>query len=194
MNCNLIIAGVGGQGVILAGNIIGDAAIASGYDVKKTDTIGMAQRGGSVISHMRIAPKIYSPIIQDGDADIVLSFEKMEAARCTNFLKKNGIVILNNREMPPLSVSRGIEDYPSDKEIISIIKQKTERIYFVEGTKKAEALGNVKTLNIFMLGCLSRFLDIEEKVWRECIINSLPAKIVAVNISAFEAGMQSIEL
>jgi indolepyruvate ferredoxin oxidoreductase beta subunit len=194
MNCNLIIAGVGGQGVILAGNIIGDAAIASGYDVKKTDTIGMAQRGGSVISHMRIAPKIYSPIIQDGDADIVLSFEKMEAARCTNFLKKNGIVILNNREMPPLSVSRGIESYPSDKEIISIIKQKTERIYFVEGTKKAEALGNVKTLNIFMLGCLSRFLDIEEKVWRECIINSLPAKIVAINISAFEAGMQSIEL
>jgi indolepyruvate ferredoxin oxidoreductase beta subunit len=194
MNCNLIIAGVGGQGVILAGNIIGDAAIASGYDVKKTDTIGMAQRGGSVISHMRIAPKIYSPIIQDGDADIVLSFEKMEAARCTNFLKKNGTVILNNREMPPLSVSRGIENYPSDKEIISIIKQKTERIYFVEGTKKAESLGNVKTLNIFMLGCLSRFLDIEEKVWRECIINSLPAKIVAINISAFEAGMQSIEL
>jgi indolepyruvate ferredoxin oxidoreductase beta subunit len=194
MNCNLIIAGVGGQGVILAGNIIGDAAIASGYDVKKTDTIGMAQRGGSVISHMRIAPKIYSPIIQDGDADIVLSFEKMEAARCTNFLKKNGTVILNNREMPPLSVSRGIESYPSDEEIISIIKQKTERIYFVEGTKKAESLGNVKTLNIFMLGCLSRFLDIEEKVWRECIINSLPAKIVAINISAFEAGMQSIEL
>jgi indolepyruvate ferredoxin oxidoreductase beta subunit len=118
----------------------------------------------------------------------------MEAARCTSFLKKNGIVILNNREMPPLSVSRGIESYPSDKEIISIIKQKTERVYVVEGTKKAEALGNVKTLNIFMLGCLSRFLDIEEKVWRECIINSLPAKIVAVNISAFEAGMQSIEL
>jgi indolepyruvate ferredoxin oxidoreductase beta subunit len=194
MNCNLIIAGVGGQGVILAGNIIGDAAIASGYDVKKTDTIGMAQRGGSVISHMRIAPKIYSPIIQDGDADIVLSFEKMEAARCTSFLKKNGTVILNNREMPPLSVSRGIESYPSDEEIISIIKQKTERIYFVEGTKKAESLGNVKTLNIFMLGCLSRFLDIEEKVWRECIINSLPAKIVAINIAAFEAGMQSIEL
>jgi indolepyruvate ferredoxin oxidoreductase beta subunit len=143
---------------------------------------------------MRIAPKIYSPIIQDGDADIVLSFEKMEAARCTSFLKKNGTVILNNREMPPLSVSRGIESYPSDEEIISIIKQKTERIYFVEGTKKAESLGNVKTLNIFMLGCLSRFLDIEEKVWRECIINSLPAKIVAINIAAFEAGMQSIEL
>jgi indolepyruvate ferredoxin oxidoreductase, beta subunit len=193
-NCNLIIAGVGGQGVILAGNIIGEAAIASGYDVKKTDTIGMAQRGGSVISHLRIAPKIYSPIIKDGEADIVLSFEKMEAARCNNFLKPGGIVILNNREMPPLSVSRGTEHYPTDEEIAIILEQKTNRIFFVEGTRKAEALGNAKTLNIFMLGCLSRFLDIEDKVWRECIINNLPAKIVNINITAFEAGMESIKI
>jgi indolepyruvate ferredoxin oxidoreductase beta subunit len=193
INCNLIIAGVGGQGVILAGNIIGDAAITSGYDVKKTDTIGMAQRGGSVISHMRIAPKIYSPIIKSGTADIVLSFEKMEAARCSNYLKKGGVVILNNCEMPPLSVSRGIEHYPADPEITAILAQRTNRILFVEGTKEVEALGNAKTLNIFMLGCLSCFLDIEENIWRQCIVNSLPAKVIGINIAAFEAGMKSIE-
>ena len=192
-NYSIIIAGVGGQGVILAGNIIGDAAIASGYDVKKTDTIGMAQRGGSVISHLRMAPKIYSPLIGENRADIVLSFEKMEAAMCFNFLKPGGIVILNNREMPPLSVGCGKEEYPSDNEILSFLKQKTDSIYFVEGSTKSAAIGNIKVLNIFMLGCLSQFLDIEDNVWRESIIKSLPAKIVAINISAFESGIQSVK-
>ncbi len=190
---NIIIAGVGGQGVILAGNVIGDAAIASGYDIKKTDTIGMAQRGGSVISHLRVAPKIYSPVIGEGQADIVISFEKMEAARCFGFLKAGGTVILNNREMPPLSVSCGMERYPSDEEIIAVLKQKTDSIYFVEGTKKSEAIGNIKVLNIFMLGCLSQFMDIEDKIWRESIIKSLPAKIVGINITAFEAGISSVK-
>lgn len=193
-NYNIIIAGVGGQGVILAGNIIGDAAIASGYDVKKTDTIGMAQRGGSVISHLRVAPKIYSPVIGESQADIILSFEKMEAARCFSFLKPGGIVILNNREMPPLSVGCGMEKYPSDEEIMAVLRQKTDSIFYVEGTQKAEAIGNLKVLNIFMLGCLSRFMDIEDKVWRECIIKSLPAKILAINITAFETGIESIKL
>ncbi len=192
-NYSIIIAGVGGQGVILAGNIIGDAAIASGYDVKKTDTIGMAQRGGSVISHLRVAPKIYSPIIGENQADIVLSFEKMEAARCFNFLKPGGIVILNNREMPPLSVGCGMEKYPTDEEILSVLRQKTDNIHYVEGTGKSEQIGNTKVLNIFMLGCLSQFMDIEDKVWRDSIIKSLPAKIVAINISAFEAGIQSVK-
>ncbi|MDD5354914.1 MAG: indolepyruvate oxidoreductase subunit beta [bacterium] len=193
-NCNLIIAGVGGQGVILAGNVIGEAAMSSGYDIKKTDTIGMAQRGGNVISHLRIAQKIYSPIIGEGEADIVMSFEKMEAARCSNFIKSDGIVILNNRAIPPLSVSRGVEHYPTDEEIISILKQKADKIYFVEGTKKAEELGNARTLNIFMLGCLSCFLDIEDSVWRECIIKSLPSRIVGVNIAAFEQGIEAIKI
>jgi indolepyruvate ferredoxin oxidoreductase beta subunit len=193
-NYNIIIAGVGGQGVILAGNIIGDAAITSGYDVKKTDTIGMAQRGGSVISHLRVAPKIYSPVIGESQADIILSFEKMEAARCFNFLKPGGIVILNNRQMPPLSVSCGMEKYPSDEEIMMVLKQKTGNIYFVEGTAKSEAIGNLKVLNIFMLGCLSKFMDIEDRIWRDSIINVLPAKIVAINISAFDAGISSIVL
>ena len=191
---NIIIAGVGGQGVILAGNVIGDAAIASGYDVKKTDTIGMAQRGGSVISHLRVAPKIYSPVIGECKADIVISFEKMETARCFNFIKPGGTVILNNREMPPLSVSRGQEKYPSDEAVMAVLKQKTDNIYFVEGTRKSEVIGNVKVLNIFMLGCLSQFMDIEDKIWRESIIKSLPAKIVNINITAFEAGITSVKL
>jgi indolepyruvate ferredoxin oxidoreductase beta subunit len=190
---NIIIAGVGGQGVILAGNIIGEAAIRSGYEVKKTDTIGMAQSGGSVISHLRVAPQIYSPIIGESQADIVISFEKMEAARCFNFLKPGGVVIMNNREMPPLSVNCGVEQYPTDKEIIELLQQKTEQIYFVEGTAKSEAIGNIKVLNIFMLGCLSQFTDISDQTWRDSIIKSLPAKILDINITAFNAGMESIK-
>jgi indolepyruvate ferredoxin oxidoreductase beta subunit len=118
----------------------------------------------------------------------------MEAARCFSFLKPGGIVILNNREMPPLSVGCGMEKYPSDEEIMAVLRQKTDSIFYVEGTQKAEAIGNLKVLNIFMLGCLSRFMDIEDKVWRECIIKSLPAKILAINITAFETGIESIKL
>ena len=118
----------------------------------------------------------------------------METARCFNFIKPGGIVILNNREMPPLSVSCGQEQYPSDEAVMGVLKQKTDNIYFVEGTRKSEVIGNVKVLNIFMLGCLSQFMDIEDKIWRESIIKSLPAKIVNINITAFEAGITSVKL
>jgi indolepyruvate ferredoxin oxidoreductase beta subunit len=190
---NFIIAGVGGQGVILAGNIISEAALVSGYDVKKTDTLGMAQRGGSVISHLRIADKVFSPLIRQGDADILLAFEKLEAARWSHYLKPGGIAIINNQALPPLSMSLGDECYPSDKEIVGIVKQKTENLYVVEGSHKAEELGNIKTLNIFMLGCLSHFISFSGGIWRDCITESLPSKVIDLNIDAFKAGMREIE-
>jgi len=190
---NIIITGVGGQGVIMAGNIIGEAALTSGYDVKKTDTLGMAQRGGSVISHLRIADKIFSPLIKQGEADILLAFEKLEAARWSHYLKPSGIAIINNQALPPLSVSLGNECYPDDEEIIGIVRQQTENLYIVEGICKAEELGNIKTLNIFMLGCLSYFISFNGDVWRDCITESLPSKVVDLNLSAFKAGMREIE-
>ena len=189
---NLIIAGVGGQGVILAGNIIGEAALAAGYDVKKTDTIGMAQRGGSVISHLRIAPEVFSPIIRKGEADILLAFEKLEAARWRHYLKSGGIAIVNNQAIAPLSVSLGSEYYPDDKEIIGLIKKQAKNIYLVEGTGRAKELGNIKALNIFMLGCLSHFVPIEEGVWQNCIAQNLPPKVVKLNLTAFEKGKREI--
>jgi len=189
---NLLIAGVGGQGVILAGNIIGEAALAACYDVKKTDTLGMAQRGGSVISHLRMAPKVFSPLIKRGEADIMLAFEKLEAARWSHYLRPGGVAIINNQALPPLSVSLGDECYPDDEEIISILKQQTDSFYLVNGTSRARELGSIKTLNIFMLGCLSHFIPLGDSTWRECITQSLPSKVVGLNITAFEQGRKEI--
>ena len=191
---NLIIAGVGGQGVILSGNIIGEVAMVSGYDVKKTDTLGMAQRGGSVISHVRIADRVFSPLIKQGEADILFAFEKLEAARWCTYLKLGGVAIINNQVLPPLSVNLGNERYPDHEEIVGIIRQQTENLYIVEGSSKTGEPGNSKTLNIFMLGCLSHFLPFSEGVWQDCIKQNLPSRIVGININAFKIGMKEINL
>ena len=148
---NLLVTGVGGQGVILASDIISETALAAGYDVKKTDTLGMAQRGGSVISHVRIAPRVWSPLIKEGEVDILLAFEKLEAARWSYYLRPGGVAIINNQAVPPLSISRGNDRYPTDEEITDIQRQRTDRIYLVEGTTQAKELGNIRTLNIFMV-------------------------------------------
>ena len=155
---DLLITGVGGQGIILASDIIAEAALAAGYDVKKTDTLGMAQRGGSVVSHVRIAHRVWSPLIKEGEADMLVAFEKLEAARWGYYLQPGAIVIVNNHVLPPLSVNLGTERYPSDEEITSILRQRSEHIYFVNGTSRVRELGNMRTLNMFMLGC-SRFLS-----------------------------------
>lgn len=189
---NLLIAGVGGQGVVLASDLIGEAALAAGYDVKKTDTLGMAQRGGAVISHVRIAPEVWSPLIKEGEADILVAFEKLEAARWYYYLRCGGIAIINNQVLPPLSVSLGKDRYPDDEEITDILKRRTARIYFVDGTKKARELGNIRTLNMFMLGCVSRFVPLKVKVWKDSISQHIPANIRQINMAAFDQGRKEI--
>ncbi len=189
---DLLITGVGGQGVVLASDIIGEAALAAGYDVKKTDTLGMAQRGGSVISHVRIAPKVWSPLIKEGEVDLLLAFEKLEAARWSHYLRSGGIAIVNNYEQPPQSVSLGKEKYPSHKEIADILKRQTDSVYFVDGTRRAGELGNVRTLNIFMLGCASLFAPLKVNIWKDCISRHLPANILEMNLSAFEQGRKEM--
>ena len=189
---DLLITGVGGQGVVLASDIIGEAALSAGYDVKKTDTLGMAQRGGSVISHVRIAPKVWSPLIKAGEVDLVLALEKLEAARWSHYLRPGGIVIVNNHEQPPLSVSLGQERYPVHKDIADILKRQTDRVFFVDGTRRAEELGNVRTLNIFMLGCLSIFAPLKVNVWKESISRRMPENIRKINLTAFEQGRKEM--
>lgn len=194
---DLLITGIGGQGNILASDIISEAAIDAGYDVKKTDTLGMAQRGGSVISNVRIAREVYSPLIREGEVDILLAFEKLEAARWGHYLRPGGIAIVNNQALPPLSVSIGSEQYPSDEKITDILKQRTDRIYFVAGTRRARELGNIRTLNIFMLGCVSLFLPFSVRVWKDSISQRVPAKSRQINITAFDQGrkeMRSVHL
>jgi indolepyruvate ferredoxin oxidoreductase beta subunit len=190
---DLLITGVGGQGNILASDIIGQVAIYSGYDVKKTDTLGMAQRGGSVVSNVRIARQVYSPLIKIGEADILLAFEKLEAARWGYYLRSGGIAIVNNQSLPPLAVGLGNEQYPTDKKVASILKQHTDRVYFVDGIQRAMELGNIRTLNIYMLGCLSPFLPFKVSTWKESIAERLPPNLLKINITAFDRGRKEIK-
>jgi indolepyruvate ferredoxin oxidoreductase beta subunit len=148
----------------------------------------MAQRGGSVISHVRMGSCVWSPLIKEGHVDMLVAFEKLEAARWSPYLKSGGLAIINDYTIPPLSVSLGIARYPNNQEIKGVIKQQTDRIYFVDGTSKAKELGDMRTLNIFMLGCVSSFFSIELRVWQDCISRMLPPKILGINISAFEQG------
>ena len=190
---DILMVGVGGQGIILASDILGKVAITAGYDVKKTDTIGMAQRGGSVTSHIRLANHVWSPMIKEGDVDILVAFENLEAARSVSYLNNESLAIINNQIIPPLSVSLGNSAYPTNLEIGNILKQKTDHFYFIEGAIKAKELGDARTVNILMLGCLSSFLPIDVNLWHNCISSILPAKILDINLRAFEQGRRETE-
>jgi indolepyruvate ferredoxin oxidoreductase beta subunit len=190
---DILVTGVGGQGVVLASDIIGETALAAGFDVKKTDTLGMAQRGGSVVSHVRLGEKVWSPLIKEGEADLLLAFEKLESARWSHYLKPGAIIIINNYTQPPLSVSLGQEKYPTDNEILNALKKRTDIIYLIDGNKKVKELGNVRTLNIFMLGCLAAFAPMDSKVWQASIAQRMPENIREINLKAFELGRKDIE-
>ncbi|MBN1161894.1 MAG: indolepyruvate oxidoreductase subunit beta [Dehalococcoidales bacterium] len=190
---DILVTGVGGQGVVLASDIIGEAALTAGFDVKKTDTLGMAQRGGSVVSHVRLAERVWSPLIKEGEVDLLLAFEKLEAARWSHYLKKNAVAIINSYEQPPLSVSLGQEKYLTDDEIVAALKRRTDKIYIIEGNKKAQELGNVRTVNILMLGCLAAFAPLETGVWKSTISKRLPERLREINLKAFDVGRKEIE-
>lgn len=185
---DILMVGVGGQGNVLASDILGEVAIAAGYDVKKTDTLGMAQRGGSVVSQVRMANQVWSPMIREGEVDILVALEKLEAVRWSHYLETGGVAIVNNLAVPPLSVSLGTHRYPSDREVKDILRQRTGQVYFIDGTDKAKELGDVRTLNMFMLGCVSSFVPIDVQIWKDCISQRLPSNILKINMSAFDKG------
>ena len=189
---DVLVIGVGGQGVILASDILGEAALAAGYDVKKADTLGMAQRGGSVVSHVRIGSNVRSPLIKEGEVDIMLAFEKLEAARWSHFLHQQAIAIVNNHALPPPSVNLGNEEYPADEEIADILKRYSEHIYFVDGISRVQELGNIRTLNMFMMGCVSSLLPFEVSIWTDTISQHMPSNIRQINIAAFDKGRKEI--
>jgi len=189
---DLLMTGVGGQGIILASDVVSMAALAAGYDVKKTDTLGMAQRGGSVLSHVRIARQVCSPLIKEGEVDILVAFEKLEAARWGYYLRPGGIIIVNNHALPPLSVSVGNERYPGDEEIADILRRQTDRVYFIDGTSRARELGSARALNVFMLGCLSLFVPLKVHIWKDSLCQRIPSNIQKINLSAFDQGRKEI--
>ena len=188
----MLVTGVGGQGIILASDIIGEAAMSAGYDVKKTDTLGMAQRGGSVVSHVRIGEKVWSPLISEGQVDVLLAFEKLEAARWANFLRASSTVIINDHAQPPLAVNLGYEKYPGDDDIKGLLNQRTPNVYYVDGNGQAKRSGDVRALNTYMLGCASSFLPLETSVWENTIAARVPARFKQINMAAFEAGMKDM--
>ena len=182
---NILIVGVGGQGTLLTSRILGKVALNAGFDVKLSEVHGMAQRGGSVVTHVRYGKKVNAPIIEVGQADVVLSFEKLEAGRYAHFLKENGAIIVNTQEIAPMPVVIGAAKYPTD--IIDKL-QEDNKIITVDALSQAEKLGNIKVLNTFILGLLAQHLQFEQAEWVKAIEETVPEKFVEINIRAFETG------
>jgi len=183
---NVLIVGVGGQGIILASDVLSRAAARFGYDVKKNEIHGMAQRGGSVSSHIRFGKSVSSPIIKTGEADVLLSFEQIETVRYFPFLAETGKVIVNDHKILPPAVFTGKQDYPPD--VIGKIKAKVPDAVVVDGLAVAEKVGNARVVNVVFLGVLSAFLDIPATTYEEVLKESLKPKLVDVNLKAFHQG------
>ena len=186
---NFLLAGVGGQGTILASNVLAEVALAAGFDVKKSEVHGMAQRGGSVNTHVRWdAEQVYSPLIGLGEADILLVFEEAEALRYANYLKPGGVAVVNQYTIEPITVTSGGAHYPTEEEIKSVYCEITENCHFVPGTAIAQELGNARAANVVLLGALSAFLDVPQETWLQVIEARVPPKYVALNRQAFMGG------
>ncbi len=187
---NVLVAGVGGQGVILASDIMSEVFMEAGYDVKKSEVHGMAMRGGIVTSHFRFGERVYSPLIKDGEVDVLFAFEQLEGLRWVNQLKPTGKVVMNDHKINPPSVNLGDADYPED--IPGKIRSKFQHVYLVPGTETALHLGDVRAANVVLLGAISRLFDLQADLWLKIILNHLPAKVHDLNRRAFSSGREAI--
>lgn len=185
MTKNIMIVGVGGQGTLLASRIIGNTVIAEGYDVKISEVHGMSQRGGSVVTYVKFGDKVYSPIVDKGEADIILAFETLEAYRALPFLKKDGKMIVNTQEIDPMPVITGATKYPED--IIDKLNNKAN-LTSVDALTLAENAGNIKAVNVVLIGVMAKNTDIAYEKWVETIKVTVPEKFLEVNLKAFELG------
>ncbi len=183
---NVLIVGVGGQGIILASDVLGRVAAANGYDVKKNEIHGMAQRGGSVSSHVRFGPKVSSPIIKMGEADVLLSFEQIETLRYFPFLSEKGTVVVNDQKILPPAVFTGQMEYPAD--VLTKIKEKSPSAIVVDGVEAAKKIGNPRVLNVIFLGILSKLLNIPVEVYETVLKETIKPKLVDINLKAFHEG------
>lgn len=185
MTKNIMIVGVGGQGTLLASRILGNLCISEGYDVKVSEVHGMSQRGGSVVTYVKYGEKVYSPIIDKGEADIVLAFELLEAYRALPFVKDGGKMILNSQKIDPMPVITGAAEYPTDIE-----KKLSEKIDLisVDALSLAKEAGNIKAVNVVLIGVMAKNTDIAYEKWIETIKATVPEKFLEVNLKAFDLG------
>mgnify|MGYP000049676072 FL=1 len=182
---NIMIVGVGGQGTLLASRILGNAVISEGYDVKVSEVHGMSQRGGSVVTYVKYGDKVFSPIIDRGEADMILAFEKLEAARALPYLKEGGTVILNDREIAPMPVITGAAEYPDG--LVADIAAKA-KVIAIDALSLSLEAGSAKAVNVVLIGVLARSSDISKEVWIQTIKDTVPAKFLELNLKAFELG------
>ncbi len=185
---NFVLVGVGGQGTLLASDVLAELGMRLGYDVKKAEVHGMSQRGGSVVSHLRWGEQVFAPVIARGEADFLIAFEKLEAARFIELLRPGGTVLVNDTCIEPASIIAGGPAYPDDASIQAALAQVTPDAVWVRGFEIAEKVGNSKVANVVMLGALSARLDFDPTAWQEVLDERVPARFRQVNREAFMAG------
>lgn len=183
-----LIAGVGGQGTVLASDILSEVGIRSGFDTKKSDILGLAVRGGSVVSHIQWAPKVHSPVLDESEVDYLIGFEWLETLRRISYIKPGGVVLANDCRIDPMPVTSGLAEYPEKEKIIFQLSSVAGEVRSIAGTKTALELGNVLCFNIVVLGGLSRMLDSDPEIWRSVIRDRVPAKVVDLNLDAYDRG------
>jgi indolepyruvate ferredoxin oxidoreductase beta subunit len=188
MDANFLVVGVGGQGTILAGDILAEVGMSGGFDAKKSDILGLAIRSGSVVSHIRWGREVHSPMSMTGQVDYLLAFEPLESLRMVGYLKADSTVIVNDYPIPPVAVTTGQVEYPAREQIDGILKAASGRYYSINVTEKATRLGNVKVVNIMLLGALSALLELPVEVWEQTIEKYVPSKLIEVNRRAFQTG------
>ncbi len=184
---NIMVVGVGGQGTLLTSRIIGKTALSAGYDVKLSEVHGMAQRGGSVVTFVRFDAKVAEPVVEEGEADILVAFERLEALRYAHYLKKDGKIIVNDCRIDPMTVVVGASAYPEN--IIETL-EKEHCVYTIDGGNVAKELGNSKVLNTVVLGLAAKHIGFSKEEWLEVIEKTVPPKTIELNKTAFLAGYE----
>lgn len=182
---NIMIVGVGGQGTLLTSRILGGIITKAGYDVKLSEVHGMAQRGGSVVTFVRYGDAVAEPIVEEGQADVLIAFERLEALRYAHFLKKDGVIIVNDQRIDPITVVTGAAQYPEN--IIENLK-KEHNVVAVDAMAEAKKLGNAKIFNTIIIGVAAKRMDFDKNQWLEVIESTVPPKTIELNKAAFEAG------
>lgn len=185
MTKNIMIVGVGGQGTLLTSRVLGGLAIQAGYDVKLSEVHGMAQRGGSVVTFVRYGDEVAEPIIEEGQADVLIAFERLEALRYAHFLKKDGVIVVNDQRIDPMPVVIGAATYP---EHILEELEKEHRVYAVDAISEAKRLGNSRVFNVIVLGIAAQHMNYSKEEWLRVIEETVPKKTIAINQAAFETG------
>ncbi len=183
---NIMIVGVGGQGSLLASKLLGHLLLSQGYDVKVSEVHGMSQRGGSVVTYVRYGDAVYSPVIDEGQADFIVSFELLEAARWLPYLKKDGIIVTNTQQIDPMPVITGAAEYPEN--LVDSLKNAGAKVDALDCLTLAEQAGSAKAVNIVLLGRLSHYFDLPDEVWMKSLEANVPAKFLEMNKKAFELG------